>query len=347
MAGSMKVILEGPVAAGVTSTANPLIMGGVDGSGNAQEVKVDSSGNIFVSASSFRLPTGAATSALQTTGNTSLASIVSALTNPLPVSATSLPLPTGAATSALQSTGNTSLASIVAALTNPLPVSGSVSVSNFPATQVAVLAAGTAIIGKVGIDQTTPGTTNAVQDASDGPVSAGSAASKSSLGALVAATAAPTPTAGQQIALQGDTSGSLRVSPYGATGSFATKVASGTGAANPSLTVPAGQKWVLVAVTINATIANSGSPRLTALFCQDASSNVFASAVAAVNAPINTLTRFTFAPSLPTAAAIVSQNLSVGYPQVVLGPGMVLNASVVGVSGDSIQMVANVMAFPD
>lgn len=53
-------------------------------------------------------------------------------------------LPAGASTAALQITGNTSLGTIAGAVGNPIP-------------------AGTAIIGKVGIDQTTPGTTNAVQ----------------------------------------------------------------------------------------------------------------------------------------------------------------------------------------
>jgi hypothetical protein len=55
---------------------------------------------------------GVSTAALQTTGNTSLASIDSKLTAPLAITAATLPLPTGAATSALQTTGNTSLASI-------------------------------------------------------------------------------------------------------------------------------------------------------------------------------------------------------------------------------------------
>lgn len=66
-----------------------------------------------------------ATAAKQDTGNTSLASIDTKLTNPLPVSQSSQPLPTGASTSALQTTGNTSLASIDTKLTNPLPVSAS------------------------------------------------------------------------------------------------------------------------------------------------------------------------------------------------------------------------------
>jgi hypothetical protein len=107
-----------------------------------------------VSAAALPLPAGAATSALQTTANTSLSSIDTKLTNPLPVSGTvttggltdtqlrasavpisvatmpstpvtgtffqatqpvsaaSLPLPAGASTSALQTTGNTSLSTI-------------------------------------------------------------------------------------------------------------------------------------------------------------------------------------------------------------------------------------------
>lgn len=60
-----------------------------------------------------------------------------------PVSAASLPLPTGAATSANQSTEITALNSIVTNTGAAIP-------------------SGSAIIGKVGIDQTTPGTTNGI-----------------------------------------------------------------------------------------------------------------------------------------------------------------------------------------
>jgi hypothetical protein len=76
-----------------------------------------------VSQSSQPLPTGAATAANQATGNTSLASIDSKLTNPLPVSLASAPLPTGAATAANQATEISSLASIKTN-TDPLVVSG-------------------------------------------------------------------------------------------------------------------------------------------------------------------------------------------------------------------------------
>ena len=80
-----------------------------------------------ISAASLPLPTGAATAALQTTGNATLTSILTALGTPLQaggsvnvanfpatqaVSAASLPLPTGAATAANQATGNTSLANL-------------------------------------------------------------------------------------------------------------------------------------------------------------------------------------------------------------------------------------------
>ena len=63
---------------------------------------------------SLPLPTGAATSALQTTGNNSLSSIDSKITavNTGAVVVSSSVLPTGAATSALQTTGNNSLSSI-------------------------------------------------------------------------------------------------------------------------------------------------------------------------------------------------------------------------------------------
>lgn len=87
--------------------------------------------NINNVAGTVSLPTGASTSALQTTGNSTLIAISAQLPATLgaktianslavniasdqtvPVSAAALPLPTGAATSALQTTGNASLSSI-------------------------------------------------------------------------------------------------------------------------------------------------------------------------------------------------------------------------------------------
>lgn len=109
--------------------------------------------NVIASA----LPVGAATSALQTTANTSLASIDGKLTSPItvigpltdaelrasaiPVSAAALPLPAGASTSALQTTGNNSLASIDNKLTAPLAVTGPLTDTQLRASAVPVSAA--------------------------------------------------------------------------------------------------------------------------------------------------------------------------------------------------------------
>lgn len=96
-----------------------------------------------------------------------------------PVSAASLPLPSGAATSANQDTSNTSLGNIDTKVPSGLTVTSTrllvdgsgvtqpVSIATAP-----VLVAGSAIIGKVGIDQTTPGTTNKVSIGTDGTVAA-------------------------------------------------------------------------------------------------------------------------------------------------------------------------------
>ena len=101
-----------------------------------------------VSAAALPLPTGAATSANQTTSNASLASIDSKLTAPfavtgpltdtqlrasaVAVSAAALPLPAGAATSTLQTTGNASLVTIANNTGNIPTVGQKVSASSLP-----------------------------------------------------------------------------------------------------------------------------------------------------------------------------------------------------------------------
>lgn len=100
-----------------------------------------------------------ATAALQTTGNTSLATLATASASQ--------------ATAALQTTGNTSLATIATnsgtQATAANQTSANTKLDTLHTDNTSLLAAvngaipaGTAIIGKVGIDQTTDGTTNAV-----------------------------------------------------------------------------------------------------------------------------------------------------------------------------------------
>lgn len=105
----------------ITAPTSATEIAGVDSGGILRAVSVDSSGNENVNVLSSSLPTGAATAALQTTGNTTLTtistttgSILLDLTNGTQITQITgtVPLPTGAATSALQTTGNTSLSTI-------------------------------------------------------------------------------------------------------------------------------------------------------------------------------------------------------------------------------------------
>jgi hypothetical protein len=89
--------------------------------------------------------------------------------NPLPIAATTLPLPTGAAADTTLAALNTVLGVVGDAIA-AAGGTGTASAKLRRVTQgledlkaLIVLAAGTNVIGKVGIDQSTPGTTNLVQ----------------------------------------------------------------------------------------------------------------------------------------------------------------------------------------
>lgn len=205
---------------GATAPTSSTEVGGIDNSGNLHPLQTDSSGNLLVSLAaepgaplhvivdSSALPTGASTSALQTSGNTLLTTIASNQTNGTqvtavnnfpatqPVSGTvtanqgtpgvgawptlaaqsgtwninnvsgTVSLPTGASTSALQTTGNTSLSSIDGklgslgqkAMAGSAPVVIASDQASFPVT----IAAGSAVIGHVITDT---GSTTAVTQA--------------------------------------------------------------------------------------------------------------------------------------------------------------------------------------
>jgi hypothetical protein len=128
---------------------------------------------IPTTAASLPLPTGAATSALQTTGNTSLSSIdtktpalvggrqpVDGSGVTQPISAASLPLPTGAATAANQTTlGNqttkindgTNTAAVKAASTAPAATDPALVVALSPNTPaLPVITTGRTVVGRYG-----------------------------------------------------------------------------------------------------------------------------------------------------------------------------------------------------
>jgi hypothetical protein len=164
------VLTENDIAAARVDSKRAQVLVIEDAATRGQRASVSASGAIKVdnsavtqpiSATALPLPTDASTSALQTTGNTSLSSIDTKLPSNLtvtstrllvdnsgvtqPVSAASLPLPTGAATETTlsgmsgklpatlgQATSANSLSVVVASDQSPLPISGTIT-----STQVA------------------------------------------------------------------------------------------------------------------------------------------------------------------------------------------------------------------
>lgn len=152
--------------------------------------------NLHTVVDSSALPTGASTSALQTTGNTSLSTIATQ-TSHLPAAlgqttmSASLPVVIASDQSAVPVSGTITVTGVATASnqtsgaqkTQIVDGSGNVIGSTSNALNVdvtqplpagtnvighVIVDAGTALIGKVGIDQTTPGTTNAISIAQIG-----------------------------------------------------------------------------------------------------------------------------------------------------------------------------------
>lgn len=249
---------------GAVAPTSSTEVGGINPSGNLQPLKTDASGNLLISLAADPIdPLGTnieqfGGSAVVTGVGNSGAGIprvtVSSDSNLNNISGT-ISLPTGAATQTTLATVSTTLGSILLDLTN--------------GTQVTTVAAGSAIIGKVGIDQTTPGTTNAVTITNGANVSAVKAASTAPVAAdpaLVVSISPNTPavpvsqidatasgnittqnlnpnsgaaTAGSTVAvtsLEGQTSWSVQV-----TGTY-------TGALTPQVTVD-GSNWIALSAT--------------------------------------------------------------------------------------------------
>lgn len=331
----------------------------VDGSGVTQPVSgtVTANAGTNMSTASLALETGGNLAAAKADLDT-LAGTVS--TGKVAISVASLPLPSNAAQDGTDQTGVTPPTGAVgirgwlSAIYNILKNSTiGVTGTFFQATQpvsiatAPVLVAGSAIVGKVGIDQTTPGTTNLVQDASDGSVAAGTAAGKSSLGGGVAATSAPSPTVGQQIAIQLDTKGNQRVVRYGHTGSFSS--VTGSGAASVTLTVPANTRWVVKSIYTILNNPAGSSPLAQALLIGDAAGHTLGTFIAGTNSGgASTTTAVTWGPSCPTTTVIISNNLSVGIPELTLGPGMtILFDPISAPAGTSVTIAALIEVYPD
>ena len=183
-----------------------------------------------------------------------------------------------------------------------------------------------------------------------GPVAAGLAANNSVLSGLVVATAAPTATAGQQIAQQGDSKGNHRVSPYGSTGSFQSQISSVSNVASTVTTllvVPAATKWVFQGCRCNFTTSATVATRQFQLIVADASGNVMMSVQAAGTQTAGLTVYYAFGNGLPSSATVSGISLN-PFPNMCLGPGMTIAMYVTsGVATDTCIISANVIALPD
>lgn len=175
---------------GNPAPSSATLIGGRDQNGDMLPVYVDNSGQVKVVIDST-VPTdtniakwgGTSTTLGQKAMAASVPVVIANDQSTLPVSAASLPLPSGAATETTLSAINTktpALGQALAAASVPVVLTAAQLSTLTPLTTVAVtgpltdtqlratavpvsISAGAAIIGKVSIDQTTPGTTNGVQ----------------------------------------------------------------------------------------------------------------------------------------------------------------------------------------
>jgi hypothetical protein len=296
-----------------------------------------------------------------------------------PISAVSLPLPTGAAldatltggTQQTKITDGTNIATVKAASTAAIATDKAVVVAVSPNNTIAATQSGTWTVQPGNTANTTAwkvdgsavtqpvsatslplptgASTSALQSETHGTVTPGTAATKSDLaGAIAQVSTVPAATDGQQVAIQTDSAGSLRISPYGNTG--AAKVVTVTGAGNTTIsTGPAsGKKWYVyggvVKVVTNATVAN----RVPNVNMQDASGNPTTSNYASV-ATTASLTRFyPFGPGLPQAGAFIQDVCTLPIPNVLIPPlGKMFSSIAAGVAGDTITMFLNILELAD
>ena len=194
------------------------------------------------------------------------------------------------------------------------------------AASTASVAADTSLVVQINPEQPNLAIALNVQDVADGSVTAGSAGSKSTLIGGVAATSAPSPTAGQQIAIQLDTSGNQRIVPYGNTGSATSVVITQPAAgASPTLTVGAATKYVIQSayfgLTTNSTVYN----RTVVIEIRDASSNIVGLYAASCVQAASTTGTYTFAPGLTGNSTFQPSSSSSNIapiPGIVIGPSM-------------------------
>jgi hypothetical protein len=207
------------------------------------------SGTQAISAASLPLPTGAATAANQTTANTSLGSIVTALGSPVQA---------GSTLTIAGSLGITSVGSVT--LTNTLPVSGTVALSGgtiaLSSGSTVALSSGSTVALATGT--TVSGTLTSTAGA---PIAPGAAtATTSVMNGCIYNSTLPTFTNGQQGAVQCDANGKIYVDGAGG-GSSTVTLAAGTANVGTVALSTGGTVALATGTTVSGTLTStSGAP---------------------------------------------------------------------------------------
>jgi hypothetical protein len=203
---------------------------------------------------------------------------------------------------------------------------------------IAAVVTGTQTVEVAGILGTSTVTVSGkIIGSADGPVVAGTAAASSQLVGSVIATSAVAGTVGQQVALQSDVDGILRVNPCGQTGSFKSYTASAMTTLSGvvvAATVPAGKKWIVNSSAVTLTTDTHTGTRVVQLYVQDAAGNILLIVNAGVNqGPNDSGFNYTIGPSIPLSTSFVAGTATIPCPSVALGPGGTVNAFIQGYSG--------------
>ena len=194
--------------------------------------------------------------------------------------------------------------------------------------------------------------TFATQDAANGPVTPNTAAGKSELVGGVVATSAAAGTAAQQMAVQMDVAGCVRVNPAAQTGSFASKVNVASAGADATVTVPAGKKWIVRGLKVNLAASSQAATRQVRLVAFDAASNaIFFKVPPGTQILSTSVAYYLYSGLTDDAGGALANNSSHSYSfpaALVLGPGCTINTAVSSIqSSDVVTLIAMVEEYND
>ena len=180
-----------------------------------------------------------------------------------------------------------------------------------------------------------------------GTKAAGTAANDSLLTGGVANTSAPSPTNGQQIAIQMDTAGNVRINPYGSVGSFASVAGHGN-SGGVALTVPAATKWLLKAGQIKYITSSVTLTRQVGFYFADTTGTGLQGTSATPTQGASVTAFYNMGPGIPQGATFIATQVNVPISELALGPGFTANMNTGnGVASDSWTMTLNVIVLPD